>query len=139
MENQCCNINFVPLNIYNKKNNTMSDLRTNVDQLNQMILEGKILDAFDKFYADDVVMQDNNYPAREGKAINRQYEEAFVNGLTEFRGAKVVNTVYSDDLAVTEWWFDYTHKDYGVRNYNQLAVQRWKNGKIVEEKFYYNN
>ncbi|MEP7128618.1 MAG: hypothetical protein ABI729_07110, partial [Chitinophagales bacterium] len=29
------------------------DLRTNVDQLNQMILEGKILDAFEKFYADD--------------------------------------------------------------------------------------
>ena len=109
----------------------MKDLRTNVDQLNQMILEGKILDAFDKFYADDVVMQDNNYPAREGKEVNRQYEEAFVNGLTEFRGAKVVNSIISDDLAVTEWWMDYTHKDYGV--------QRWKNGKIVEEKFYYNN
>jgi len=125
--------------IQTQKNNTMSDLRTNVDQLNQMILEGKILDAFDKFYADDVVMQDNNYPAREGKALNRQYEEAFVGGLTEFRGAKVVNTLISDDLAVTEWWFDYTHKDYGVRNYTQLAVQRWKNGQIVEEKFYYNN
>lgn len=117
----------------------MSDLRTNVDQLNQMILEGKILDAFDKFYAEEVVMQDNNYPAREGKDLNRQYEEAFVGGLTEFRGAKVVNTMISDDLAVTEWWFDYTHKDYGVRNYTQLAVQRWKNGQIVEEKFYYNN
>ncbi len=117
----------------------MSDLRTNVDQLNQMILEGKILDAFDKFYAEDVVMQDNNYPQREGKAVNRQYEEAFVNGLTEFRGAKVVNSLVSDDLAVTEWWFDYTHKDYGERNYRQLAVQRWKNGKIVEEKYYYNN
>lgn len=117
----------------------MSDLRTNVDQLNQMILEGKILEAFDKFYADDVVMQDNNYPAREGKALNRQYEEAFVGGLTEFRGAKIINTLYSDDLAVTEWWFDYTHKDYGTRTYTQLAVQRWKNGKIVEEKFYYNN
>ena len=38
----------------------MTDLRTQVDQLNQMILEGKILDAFEKFYADDVVMQDNN-------------------------------------------------------------------------------
>ena len=117
----------------------MSDLKTSVGQLNQMILEGKILEAFDKFYADDVVMQDNNYPAREGKALNRQYEEAFVGGLTEFRGAKVISTLISDDLAVTEWWFDYTHKDYGTRNYRQLAVQRWKNGKIVEEKFYYNN
>ena len=56
----------------------MSDLRTNVDQLNQMILEGKILDAFDKFYAEDVVMQDNNYPVREGKALNRQYEDCLL-------------------------------------------------------------
>jgi len=115
------------------------DLRTNVDQLNQMILEGKILEAFDKFYADDVVMQDNDYPARAGKEINRQFEETFVNGLTEFRGAKVVNSIISDDVVAVEWWFDYTHKDFGTRNYTQLAVQRWKNGKIVEEKFYYNN
>ena len=117
----------------------MADLRTQVDQLNQMVLEGKILDAFEKFYDDTVVMQDNDYPARVGKDVNRQHEEAFVGGLTEFRGAKILNTLVSDDLAVTEWWFDYTHKDYGVRTYRQLAVQRWKNGKIVEEKFYYNS
>jgi hypothetical protein len=117
----------------------MQDLKTKVDQLNQMVLEGKILDAFEKFYADDVVMQDNDYPARVGKEMNRQAEEAFVNGLTEFRGARVLNTIVSDDIAATEWWFDYTHKDYGSRNYRQLAVQRWKNGRIVEEKFYYNN
>lgn len=117
----------------------MSDLRTQVDQLNQMILEGKILDAFEKFYDDTVVMQDNDYPARDGKEVNRQFEEAFVNGLTEFRGAKVLNTIISDDISAVEWWFDYTHKDYGVRNYRQIAIQRWKNGKIVEEKFYYNN
>jgi len=115
------------------------DLRTLVDQLNQMILEGKILEAFDKFYADDVVMQDNDYPARVGKEVNRQFEEGFVNGLTEFRGAKVVNTIISDGIVAVEWWFDYTHKEFGTRNYTQIAVQRWKNGKIVEEKFYYNN
>ncbi len=117
----------------------MSDLRTSVDSLNQMILEGKILEAFEKFYAEDVVMQDNDYPARSGKEVNRAYEEAFVGGLTEFRGARVVNTLISDGIAVVEWWFDYTHKDYGVRNYTQVSVQRWKNGQIVEEKFYYNN
>jgi hypothetical protein len=104
-----------------------------------MILEGKILDAFKKFYAADVKMQDNDYPVREGFDTNLQYEEAFVGGLTEFRGAKVLNTIISDDIAVIEWWMDYTHKDYGVRNYKQVSVQRWKNGKIVEEKFYYNS
>ena len=56
----------------------MSDLRTTVDQLNQMILEGKTLEAFEKFYAEDVVMQDNDYPARVGKDVNRQYEVSFL-------------------------------------------------------------
>ena len=92
-----------------------------------MILEGKILPAFEKFYAEDVVMQDNDYPQRVGKDMNRQYEEAFVNILI------------NDGIASVEWWFDYTHKDYRVRNYTKLCVQRWKNGQIVEEKFYYNN
>ncbi len=117
----------------------MADLRTLVDELNQMILDGKILDAFEKFYADDIVMQDNNYPQRVGKDENRTYEEAFVNGLTEFRGARVENVLISDGIVIVEWWFDYTHKDYGVRNYKQICVQRWKDDKIVEEKFYYNN
>ncbi len=115
------------------------DLKANVEQLNAMILEGKILDAFDKFYAPEIRMQDNDYPVREGFDENRAYEVGFVTGLTEFRGAKVLNTIISDDVVATEWWFDYTHKDYGVRNYKQVSVQRWKNGKIVEEKFYYNN
>jgi hypothetical protein len=117
----------------------MAELKALVDELNQMILEGKILDAFEKFYGEDVVMQDNDYPQRVGKATNRQYEQDFVNGLTAFRGAKVLNTIISDGIAVVEWWMDFTHKDYGDRNYTQVSVQRWKNGQIVEEKFYYNN
>lgn len=117
----------------------MADLKTLVGELNHMILDGKILDAFEKFYADDIVMQDNNYPQRVGKDENRSYEEAFVAGLTEFRGAEVKNVLISDGISVVEWWFDYTHKDYGVRNYIQVCVQRWKDDKIVEEKFYYNN
>lgn len=115
------------------------DLKPLVDDLNSMILEGKIIDAFKKYYAPNIKMQDNDYPVREGFDLNLEYEHAFVNGLTEFRGAKVLNTLISDGMVVVEWWFDYTHKDYGVRNYKQLAVQRWRDGKIVEEKFYYNN
>ena len=45
----------------------MKDLKPLVDELNQMILEGKIIDAFEKFYADVAVMQDNDYSQRLGK------------------------------------------------------------------------
>lgn len=118
----------------------MSNLKEKVDNLNQMILEGKILEAFDQYYADDVVMQDNDNPPREGFKTCRDFEESFVNNLTAFRGAKVNNVMVSEDAGVTaiEWWFDYSHKEWGDRNYTQVAVQRWKDGKIVSEKFIYN-
>ncbi|RMF61904.1 MAG: nuclear transport factor 2 family protein [Bacteroidetes bacterium] len=114
-------------------------LRERVDELNRMILQGKILEAFEQFYADDVVMQENDEEPRVGKAVNRAYEEAFVNGLTEFRGARLENVAVDEEkgVAFCEWFFDYTHKDFGSRTYHQVARQIWKDGKIVNERFYH--
>jgi ketosteroid isomerase-like protein len=67
----------------------MSDIKTMVEDLARMIGEGKILEAFDKYYADDVVMQENNEAPRVGKEVNRKFEEAFVNGITAFNEFKV--------------------------------------------------
>lgn len=119
----------------------MSTIRENVDELNQMILQGKIMDAFEKFYADDVVMQDNETPVRVGKDVCRGFEETFVNGITDFRGAEVRNVMVSEDAGVSavEMWMDYTHKEWGDKNVVQVAVQKWRDGKIVSEKFFYNS
>lgn len=117
----------------------MATIKERVEELNSMILKGEILPAFDKFYADDVVMQDNDTPAREGKQACRDFEEAFVNNLTAFRGAEVKNVLVSEEagIAAIEWTFDYDHKEWGTRNYTQVAVQRWQDGKIVNENFMY--
>lgn len=118
----------------------MSTIKENVNEMNKMILEGNLLGAFDKFYADNIVMQDNESPARNGKKECREFEEAFVNNLTAFRGASLKNVFVSEEagVAAIEWEFDYSHKEWGDRKYTQVAVQRWKDGKIVSEKFVYN-
>ena len=115
-----------------------SKLRANVNQLNQMIQTGKVLEAFEQFYADDIVMQENENTPTIGKQACRANEERFVNGILEFRKADIKNVIISQNLSVVEWDFDYTHKDWGKRSYTQLAVQRWNDdGQIVNEKFYY--
>jgi len=103
----------------------MSTIKENVEQLNSMILQSDLLGAFEKFYAEDVVMQDNETPLREGKNACREFEEAFVNNLSEFRGAHVKNVMVSEEagVAAIEWDFDYTHKEWGDRKYTQVTVQ----------------
>ena len=123
----------------NKELNTIP-LKERVEKLNQMILNGQALEAFDTFYAEEVTMQENENTPTVSKAACRMNEEAFVNGITEFRNAQVKNIIISDNISAVEWDFDFTHKDWGVRNYTQLAVQKWNDqGQIISEKFYYNN
>jgi len=115
-------------------------LKQKVNQLNEMIQNGKALEAFEHFYANDIVMQENGETPTIGKQSCRVNEEVFLNGIQEFRKADIKNVVVSDNLSVVEWDFDFTHKDWGTRNYTQLAVQRWNDdGQIINENFYYNN
>lgn len=118
----------------------MNTLKERIEDLNNMILGGDILGAFDKYYGEEIVQQDNDTEPRTGFKACRAFEESFVANLTEFRGAKVRNVMVSEDagVAAIEWDFDYTHKEWGVRTYTQVAIQRWKDGKIVSEKFVYN-
>ena len=116
---------------------TTLDLKAYLEDLNRMVLEGQLLDAFEKYYADDVVMQENELPPTIGKAANRAREIEFMANLTEFRGAEVKAITVGDGVTMVEWFYDYTHKEWGARTYHQVSVQRWENGRIVHERFYY--
>jgi len=115
----------------------MSDIKTWVDDLNSMILQGKAMEAFEKYYADDVEMQENNFPPTVGKDANRQREIEFFAGITAFRGAHIHDVAFGPDVSMVVSSMDYSHKEYGERKYTQVAVQHWKDGKIVKERFFY--
>ncbi len=117
----------------------MKNLELKINDLNSMILNGKIMEAFEKFYHDDVVMQENSDEPTIGKEANRIREEEFVNSITEFRGAQVLNVATGDNVTMVVWHYDYTHKVWGDKNYTQVAVQTWKDGQIIREQFFYGN
>ena len=113
-------------------------IRANVDELNSMILQGQVLDAFEKFYAEDVEMVEVDGNVRKGKEENRAFEVAFVNNLVEFRAAEVKNVAVDEasGTAFVEWYMDYTHKEWGDRTYHQVSVQKWDGDQITWERFY---
>ena len=107
--------------------------------LNNLVISGKALETFDKYYHHDVSMQENDLPPMVSKEANRKREIEFFNNVTEFRGAEVKGVGVGDDISFVIWHYDYTHKDLGVRNYSQVSIQQWKDGKIINEKFVYTN
>ena len=81
----------------------MNTLLEKISTINDMILEGKALEAFDQFYHDDVVMQENDNPVVEGKAANRQREEDFFGAITEFRGAQPLKVTVGETIILKNY------------------------------------
>jgi len=100
---------------------------------------GQLLEAFDHYYADNVVMEEPT-GKREGKPACREYEVNFLNSIQEFHNLDVKSVTSDEDSAITtiESAMDVTFKDGNRANMEQVAVQKWEGDKIVHERFYYN-
>ena len=99
---------------------------------------GRILETFETYYAEDIVMSENGYDPRVGKDVNRRYEEDFVNGV-DFHAAEVGRVILDEDSqqAAVEWVLEFTPKGGQRVVQKQVAVQTWKDGQVVKETFYY--
>ncbi|MFC0774506.1 SnoaL-like domain-containing protein [Terrimonas alba] len=117
----------------------MNTIAEKPDDLNSLLSPGHLLEAFEKHYHDEVVMQENTSSPSIAKNANRLREKEFLNSIVEFRTARVMDTAVSNNVSFVKWHFDYTYKDWGVRNYTQVSVQHWKDGKIINEQFFYGN
>jgi hypothetical protein len=118
---------------------TQSQIQQSLHELNQLVVSGELLGAFEKYYHDDVAMQENNQPPTITKDANRQRELEFLRNIREFRKAEVQAVAIGKDISTVIWTYDYTHEELGVRNYTQVSIQHWKDGKIIKEQFVYNN
>lgn len=114
----------------------MKEKLLNVDDLNGLIIQGRALEAFEKYYHKDVVMQENEETPVIGKDANRVREIAFFNA-TEFRMARPLKVAIGENISMVQWHFDYTHREWGDKNYTQVSVQEWKDGQIIKEQFFY--
>jgi hypothetical protein len=111
--------------------------RKNLLALIEGITTGRLMECFERYYADDVVMCENGVADanRIGKAANRGYEQYFVDNAQWF-GVKVGPVIVDGDHSSYLMWMDFSFQGHRMVR-EQLALQEWKNGQIVKETFYY--
>jgi ketosteroid isomerase-like protein len=114
-----------------------TEIRENVLTLIKQVEQGKLLEAFDAFYADSVAMQENSNAPTVGKAANRAREEQFVASVAEVHEARAKRWSAGENHAAIEWVVEFTSTEGTRLRMEQVALQTWENGKIVHERFYY--
>lgn len=115
---------------------------TPLDRLNQMfdyIRTGRILDAMTEFYTPDVVMAENANPGTSGLASNIEREKAFLASVKEWIGFEVLAATGDDTTTFYESTMEFIAVGGAHVKMSQVAVQRWRDGKIYHERFYYDS
>jgi predicted RNA-binding protein len=110
-------------------------------ELQTMVNTGKLLDAFEKFYAEDVVMVEATGDKIIGKEAARKHENEFLGKIEAFHGAGILKITSNESEATTmsEVWMELTFKgmDAPIRM-EQVTVKQWEGDQVKHERFYYN-
>ena len=114
---------------------------TNLHQRLQGLLDhirsGKVIEAMNEFYDHETVMQDNANPPTKGLAANIEREKQFLSGVKEWKGFDVKVSAAGDHVTFYECTMDFIATNGQPVHMEQVSVAKWKNGKIVHERFYY--
>lgn len=117
----------------------MSNLK-NASDLYAMIGQGQVLEAFEKYYHEDIVMIEATGEVRKGKDTNREHEKQWLSSVKEMHGGGVTGITSNEDEGITmvENWMEASYQDGNRVKMEQVSVQKWQDDQIIRERFYYN-
>jgi ketosteroid isomerase-like protein len=113
-------------------------IKAKVNHLITLVEQGKMLEAIETYYGDNVAMQENLDPPTVGLAANIEREREFFDSLLAVK-FKAASVIVEGDRAAINWVFDYTTADGQRYRMDQIAVQTWRDGKIIHERYIYDS
>src|SRR5262245_33409503 len=104
-----------------------------------LVEAGRSLEAIERFYADDVIVFENQERARIGKVAAVAFER---DALAASPAPAVVRAHASafdprTGRSFVEWTIRFVGREGRPMRLDEVAVQSWARGTIVEERFYY--
>ena len=98
------------------------------------------MEAFEKYYSEDVLIQVNGNPSVIGKDANRKREMIFLQEIEKLNSAEIKSVTFGgtdDNVSMTEWAINIENKDGVKKIIYRVNVQHWKDDKIINEKLYF--
>ena len=110
------------------------------NRLVDMCRQGQNLEAVEELYADNVTSREMpGYPEEivSGKQNVWHKSKEWLDNVVEFHGGEVSDPIVAGNHFTMKMAFDVTFKDRGRQQMEEVCVYEAKDGKIINEQFFY--
>ena len=113
------------------------NLKANVKDLYAMLFQGRTEEAWEKYYAEDVVRR-TEWETRVGRTQNRDEDREFVDNVESWKSNEITAMGADEEREVTMVQFsqEFMHKKFGPLRQEIVIVQRWRDGRVYDESVY---
>lgn len=117
----------------------MGRLSKQVEEFVELVVSGHGVQALERFYAEDVNVFENRELSRAGRDACVAEERRQLSRMPSAPRARALKIAVNEaeGVAFIEWLFRFVSAEGRPLRLEQVAVQTWQGGRIVEERFYY--
>lgn len=112
-------------------------MKVTLSKLDKLVKEGKILEAFDTYFSDEVVTYDEGGNRTTSKAEKRTLLEGFFNDFATTDEISLFDSFIDGDTSYSNFRFIFTKNSGEKFQWDEVIIRKWKDQLVVSE-FYSN-
>lgn len=112
------------------------NLTETLAEKNAMILKGQIVEATEKYFAEEATTMDFDGTATNGKAAMVAKMEGFAGAIAAVKEITLHHASNNGEVSFSEFTFNFEMKDGSEILWHEILRSVWKDGKIVNEQYF---
>jgi uncharacterized membrane protein len=105
-------------------------------QLDHLVLEGKLAEAIEQFFSDDAIAWSRESDKASTKAEKLLRLRHFLGEVASTAYIRLQAAALEGEVSFSEFSFAFEMKDGSRREWHEVIRRRWAEGKVREEKYY---
>src|SRR5690606_24635544 len=112
------------------------NLQELVKDMNEMVSNGQLVEAAEKYFAPTVRTIEYDGSVTEGKQAAMVKLNKFVGSIQRVKQIKLLRSVSDDSTSSSEYIFAFDMKDGSNVYLHEIIRSLWENGQVIEERYF---
>jgi Cu/Ag efflux protein CusF len=113
-----------------------NNLQKIVADKNAMVKQGQVVEATDKFFAENAKTIDYTGAKTNNKAEMLEKMRGFVGGIKAVNGITLHHEALNGNVSFAEFTFDFDMQDGSKIYWHEILRTVWQDGMIIEEQYF---